>query len=89
MPLSHFKGKNMWILKPTSLNRGKGIHVVGSLKKLKRLMRDYCKGREMSKAEGPAKNEGNAGIAPEFGGNFAQTEKAKSGFVMKHNTFIL
>mmetsp|Transcript_30089 Transcript_30089/g.29340 ORF Transcript_30089/g.29340 Transcript_30089/m.29340 type:complete len:99 (+) Transcript_30089:1135-1431(+) len=43
MPLSHFKGKNVWILKPTSLNRGKGIHVVGTLKKIKKLMRDYCR----------------------------------------------
>ena len=46
MPLSHFKGKNVWILKPTCLNRGKGIHVIGSLKKLKRLIRDYCRGKE-------------------------------------------
>ena len=37
----------MWILKPTSLNRGKGIHVVADFKKLKRLIRDYCRGREM------------------------------------------
>jgi phosphoribosylamine-glycine ligase len=46
LPLSHFKGKNVWILKPTSLNRGKGIHVFSSLKKLKRLIRDYCRGKE-------------------------------------------
>ncbi|CDW91776.1 tubulin-tyrosine ligase family [Stylonychia lemnae] len=42
MPLCHFKGKNVWILKPTSLNRGKGIHVISSFKKLKKLIRDYC-----------------------------------------------
>ena len=46
MPLCHFKGKNVWILKPTNLNRGKGIHVVSSFKKLKRLIRDYCRGKE-------------------------------------------
>jgi len=47
MPQCHFKGKNVWILKPTSMNRGKGIHVTNSFKKLKRLIRDYCKGREI------------------------------------------
>jgi hypothetical protein len=46
MPLSHFKGKNVWILKPNCLNRGKGIHVVSSMKKLKKLIRDYCRGKE-------------------------------------------
>jgi phosphoribosylamine-glycine ligase len=46
MPSCHFKGSNIWILKPTSLNRGKGIHVISSFKKLKRLIRDYCRGKE-------------------------------------------
>ena len=31
MPMSHFTGKNVWILKPTGFNRGKGIHVVNSI----------------------------------------------------------
>ena len=44
---SHFEGKNMWILKPTSLNRGQGIHVAASYKRVKRLIRDYCRGREI------------------------------------------
>jgi len=45
MPVSHFCGNNVWILKPTGLNRGKGIHVVSSLKKLKRLIKEYVRGR--------------------------------------------
>ena len=44
MPLNHFIGKNVWILKPTSFNRGKGIHVVSDLKKLKRLIKEYSGG---------------------------------------------
>ena len=55
MPLCHFIGKNVWILKPTSLNRGQGIHVASSFKKIKRLVRDYCRGKEMVKeVEKPA-----------------------------------
>lgn len=38
--------KNLWILKPTGLNRGQGIHVVDSLKECKKLMLQYFFGRE-------------------------------------------
>ena len=41
-------GKNLWILKPVGLNRGQGIHVVNSVKKCKKLIREYCFGREVS-----------------------------------------
>ena len=57
MPLSHFGkkdksgnytlgGKNLWILKPVGLNRGQGIHVVDSVKKVKKLIKEYCIGKE-------------------------------------------
>lgn len=42
MPVSHFQGKNIWILKPTGLNRGKGIHVVDSVKEVKRIVKQTC-----------------------------------------------
>lgn len=42
MPMSHFAGKNIWILKPTGLNRGKGIHVVDSVKQVKKMIRLHC-----------------------------------------------
>ena len=58
MPLSHFGkvgspgtykagGKNLWILKPVGLNRGQGIHVVDSVKKCKKLISEYCMGKEL------------------------------------------
>ena len=40
----------MWILKPTGFNRGKGIHVVNSIAKLKKLIKEYSRGRESSQA---------------------------------------
>ena len=50
MPMSHFfqqgKSSNLWILKPVGLNRGQGIHVVDSLKKCKKLIKDYALGRK-------------------------------------------
>jgi hypothetical protein len=36
----------MWLLKPTGLNRGQGIHVVCTYKKMKNLVREYCRGKE-------------------------------------------
>ena len=42
LPISHFLGKNIWILKPTGLNRGKGIHVIDKIKEIKRLIKQTC-----------------------------------------------
>ena len=42
MPMSHFTGKNIWILKPTGLNRGKGIHVVKSITEVKKMIKLHC-----------------------------------------------
>jgi len=46
LPLCHFIGNNYWILKPTSFNRGRGIHVFNNLEKLKELMNSYLNGRK-------------------------------------------
>ena len=44
MPLCHFSGFNLWLLKPTRLNRGRGIHVVNNLTYLRHLISQYCEG---------------------------------------------
>lgn len=44
MPLSHFENKNVWILKATGFNRGRGIHVFNNLDDLRRLIREYTDG---------------------------------------------
>ena len=36
-----FAGQNMWMLKPTSYNRGRGIHVFGGLTQLQVLINEY------------------------------------------------
>ena len=43
MPKCHFLGYNMWIFKPTGLNRGRGIHVFRSIDALKDLIVSYIK----------------------------------------------
>ena len=47
MPLSHFTGHNLWLLKPTGLNRGRGIHVFRDLDILKEIiLNDYGNKKE-------------------------------------------
>lgn len=46
MPLCHFDSYNLWLLKPTHLNRGRGIHVFNDLETLHKLIKQYCQGKE-------------------------------------------
>lgn len=39
MPLPHFSGGNLWLLKTTSQNRGRGIHVFKTMKQLRSLIK--------------------------------------------------
>jgi hypothetical protein len=52
MPFCHFSGYNLWLLKPTKLNRGRGIHVINNLGTLKSLITKYCEGFEKN-SSGP------------------------------------
>ena len=45
-PMSHFAGFNLWLLKPTHLNRGRGIHVFRDLDDLHKLIKEYCEGKD-------------------------------------------
>jgi phosphoribosylamine-glycine ligase len=41
---SHHDGKNMWILKPAGLNRGRGIHIVSNIDKMKSIIKELSEG---------------------------------------------
>ena len=53
MPLCHFDKKNVWILKPTGLNRGKGIHVVDQISEVKKIIKQTCLENRQLKAQTP------------------------------------
>jgi len=40
MPSCHFVGKNLWIMKPTGMNRGNGIHIFKDIPKLMQLIKE-------------------------------------------------
>jgi len=41
---THYIGRNLWILKPTGLNRGRGVSVFDTLDKFKALLKEYSEG---------------------------------------------
>ena len=45
--MAHFECMNMWILKATGFNRGRGIHVFNKLDELKKLIKEYTEGVNM------------------------------------------
>ena len=52
MPKTHYEGQNVWILKPTGFNRGKGIHMFEKLETFDALVNDY---RSVMKNSGKTK----------------------------------
>jgi len=44
MPSAHFNCGNIWMLKATGFNRGRGIHVFSKLEELKTLLEEYTIG---------------------------------------------
>ena len=52
LPDTHFDGYNLWFLKVTKLNRGRGIYVFDTLDKLVSLIKDLEEGIVMQATEG-------------------------------------
>jgi hypothetical protein len=54
---THFAGHNLWILKPTGFNRGRGVSVFDTMEKLKALINFYTQDSTFNKAgDGSPKN---------------------------------
>lgn len=81
--MSHFDGYNLWLLKPTHLNRGRGIHVFKDLPTLHKLIREYCIGKDEESWKKRGKhgqeetNMGATGQAP--GSSMARDARGEPG----------
>jgi hypothetical protein len=73
--MSHFNGYNLWLLKPTHLNRGRGIHVFRDLDDLHRLVKEYCQGKD-EEVKVSKKSSNNNG-SPGKGGNLENEESVE------------
>lgn len=93
MPLCHFDSFNLWILKPTHLNRGRGIHVFRDVETLNKLIKQYCSGRELEtfkKKDKPAEEE--TAVDKPKDSTVEESPLPKKSFVapkVKFNTFII
>lgn len=97
MPLCHFDSFNLWLLKPTHLNRGRGIHVFNDVETLHGLIRQYCIGKEENYTRGKDnkddveqdldkdENQTAATASPMKITNKSSNNSNK----IKHNTFII
>lgn len=80
MPFCHFAGHNLWLLKPTKLNRGRGIHVCNTLSSLKTLIFKYCEGfqRNVAPAKALKAVENNtANMSPEIKAKISEEADAR------------
>lgn len=91
MPACHFNSFNLWILKPTHLNRGRGIHVFRDLDTLSKLIKQYCSGRELDVLEKKqTKKEYETDKQDELSASEeTPSKKHFSPSKMKFNTFII
>lgn len=91
-PVSHFgAGKNIWILKPTGMNRGRGIYVVDNVKELKRIIKQSCvENSKLKLAEDKLKQQP---LPPKQKGQMYMPEPAKavstSAPVVETKTFVI
>ena len=90
---THFAGRNIWILKPTGFNRGRGVSVFDSMDKLKSLIKYYSEGESAMPAaviKGTASDTTTATTAAP-----AQKEEKKEDSVqsmlmsIKSRTFVI
>lgn len=102
-PVSHFDGYNLWLLKPTHLNRGRGIHVFRDLETLNRLIKDYCAGKdeelktnkkdsakeEPTEMQPPGQVEEPLEQQSSPNTNKSKVSLKKNAYKIKHNTFII
>lgn len=90
MPKCHFDGFNLWILKPTHLNRGRGIHVFRDLETLNHLIKQYCTGKQLDtfkcKPEEAQKDEDEQSGEEKQGDKEQQSKNVNK---VKFNTFII
>jgi Tubulin-tyrosine ligase family len=75
-PLCHFDGFNMWLLKPTHLNRGRGIHVFRDLDTLHKLIKEYCQGKDEEVKVAPKKEQSSPAGCGEDDGCTLDNEEA-------------
>ena len=85
---SYYKGSNLWLLKPTGLNRGRGIEIFNTLEDLNRFINEYLEGEKSPKKK--PKSDHQSGSEAESDEE-AKNDKKKGppGTNFRSHTFIV
>lgn len=78
MPECHFAGSNLWIVKPTGMNRGNGIHVFKDLPSLTQLVDAFLSAKVVIKKTKPAKDEASENAKADSAGPETANSNQKS-----------
>jgi Tubulin-tyrosine ligase family len=87
---THFKGKNIWIIKPTGFNRGRGVEVFTSLDQMKKIIKDSAEGinenerQELPKPESMLNQRQDSNKLPEIVNNLPSIVKTRTFVIQKY-----
>ena len=89
MHKSYYKGSNLWLLKPTSLNQGRGIEVFNTLEDLNRFINEYLEGEKSPKKK-QVKPEDESGSDIDSDEEAKkETKKGPPGANFRSRTFVI
>lgn len=84
---TYYNGGNIWLLKPTGLNRGQGIELFNTLEELNKFINQYLEGDKSPPGKSGKKEEGNGSQSDDD-----EEGKAKKGppeTRVRSNTFVI
>lgn len=85
---TYYGGANMWLLKPTGMNRGRGIELFNTLEDLNRYINQYLDG-ERSPKKKSQKGEEEGGSETESDEESKQVKKGPPGANFRSHTFVI
>lgn len=87
---THILDKNIWLLKPTGFNRGRGVVIFDSLEQLRKLIKDYSEGMEEDYSN-KSKNDSIEFISKfwEIAFGIEEEKPCSSVEIIKSKTFVV
>jgi len=88
MTKTYYNGCNLWLLKPTGLNRGRGIELFHTLDELNKYINEYLEGEKVPKKK-PVKNAADASGSDSESEEESKGKKGPPGMKVMSHTFVI
>ena len=85
---TYYGGVNMWLLKPTGLNRGRGIELFNTLEELNKYINQYLEGESIPRRKNQ-KGGGESGAESSSDEESKQNKKGPPGAKIRSHTFVI